>query len=583
MTTIADLSRELRIPPDALIARSLDIGIRKFSPQDSLTEVEVAALEKWHTGYLIELKQKIIEKHGEFLRRNGFDPDGVSAHDISSIYKRTHRTPFCYACKSQLDNEIDIQCRRCKWIICTKCGACGCCHPEYGREISKREAQPYRAVSASHRGIAASSGSVGIGSNDAGRAAEAVGTIGNTQNVSYPYLPNGRVDYVKLSPAQLARYEAHRAKFGDAPTRGTAHLTPIATAKNSETVAQGQVDDARQGIPVGAHDGDLIDDLDDDGAEEGKSLLGGPDDVDIEDNIRSIDEDVPSELEECDAVDALDTQTVIKATCMEANIESKSDSDGHRSSLPLSAHVLIPICLFVEPNRFKLFCPFCGKEIFREKYCSHVTFSYRFQLWDPEFSRFTYSVDGFAKVYIEQSGLNNVDQTQFLNTVDNGGVAFSYAVIERLLELNILGEHSVIFDIRTCNDQGEYTDIYSEEYSLVIGLCNEYESFRIIRDRSTDILNTRESSIEAQLRRRTPEQLELDKELTNKIVCYEMTLDEAIDKGLSNARAEEMVHVDQARQEHEKIMLEVVANSVREEEERGEIGYSTPPQGYFPP
>jgi len=83
-------------------------------------------------------KQSLIEKHGEFLRRKGISPEGLSAHEVSRVYDRSHRTTGCYECKSGLDNEIDLECPRCSWIICNNCGACGCGHPQHGPMISKR-------------------------------------------------------------------------------------------------------------------------------------------------------------------------------------------------------------------------------------------------------------------------------------------------------------------------------------------------------------------------------------------------------------------------------------------------------------
>jgi hypothetical protein len=88
-----------------------------------------------------EFKRALIAKHGDFLRRKGINPSGISVHQISKIYDRSHRTTGCYECKSGLDNEIDLECPRCSWIVCTNCGACGCGHPKYGPEINRPVAQ----------------------------------------------------------------------------------------------------------------------------------------------------------------------------------------------------------------------------------------------------------------------------------------------------------------------------------------------------------------------------------------------------------------------------------------------------------
>ena len=88
-----------------------------------------------------EFKRALIEKHGEFLRLKGIDPGSIPAHGLARIYDQAHRTIGCYACKSGLDNEIDLECPRCSWIICTSCGACGCGHPQFGPKINRRAAK----------------------------------------------------------------------------------------------------------------------------------------------------------------------------------------------------------------------------------------------------------------------------------------------------------------------------------------------------------------------------------------------------------------------------------------------------------
>ena len=85
-----------------------------------------------------EFKRALIEKHGEFLRRKGIEPVHISADSLAKIYDRVHRTTGCYECKSGLDNEIDLECPRCSWIICTSCGACGCGHPDFGPKLISR-------------------------------------------------------------------------------------------------------------------------------------------------------------------------------------------------------------------------------------------------------------------------------------------------------------------------------------------------------------------------------------------------------------------------------------------------------------
>lgn len=62
------------------------------------------------------------ERHKERLNKLGIEYRGVRpASQNISRWRITH----CYACKKELDNQIDIECKACNWILCV-CGACGC-------------------------------------------------------------------------------------------------------------------------------------------------------------------------------------------------------------------------------------------------------------------------------------------------------------------------------------------------------------------------------------------------------------------------------------------------------------------------
>ena len=70
----------------------------------------------------IEEKNKIaFEKHQNFLKKRGLNNSGV----IKSSKNKIHRVTHCWNCTKTLDNNIDIECKSCGWIICM-CGACGC-------------------------------------------------------------------------------------------------------------------------------------------------------------------------------------------------------------------------------------------------------------------------------------------------------------------------------------------------------------------------------------------------------------------------------------------------------------------------
>lgn len=87
-------------------------------------------------------KRELLAKHGRFLQRKGIDASNISAQKITQAYQRTHRETGCYDCRSTIDNEVDLECSQCSWIICGECGACGCGHPEYGPKFHPRRSRP---------------------------------------------------------------------------------------------------------------------------------------------------------------------------------------------------------------------------------------------------------------------------------------------------------------------------------------------------------------------------------------------------------------------------------------------------------
>ncbi len=104
-----------------------------------------------------------------------------------------------------------------------------------GREVYNGTSGEDEAKSNGGRPSVRSGGSdatVGI-TPDAQPVGPAAGVEGD-----YPYEANGRDDYLKLTPAQLARYEAHKAKHGIALTKATAHLTPLTAAPMPRLVSK---------------------------------------------------------------------------------------------------------------------------------------------------------------------------------------------------------------------------------------------------------------------------------------------------------------------------------------------------------
>lgn len=67
-------------------------------------------------------KVRTQQRHQAFISSLGARYDGVSS--VPSTNKK-HRVTHCYNCKANLNNDVDIECNVCRWIICA-CGACGC-------------------------------------------------------------------------------------------------------------------------------------------------------------------------------------------------------------------------------------------------------------------------------------------------------------------------------------------------------------------------------------------------------------------------------------------------------------------------
>jgi len=85
-----------------------------------------------------EFRSYLESKHLEFLAQTGINSTLVGIVEPRKEARRDARQTGCFGCKSHLDNEFDWECRRCGWIICTSCGACGCGHPVYGPQVTLR-------------------------------------------------------------------------------------------------------------------------------------------------------------------------------------------------------------------------------------------------------------------------------------------------------------------------------------------------------------------------------------------------------------------------------------------------------------
>lgn len=75
------------------------------------------------TANYIAATASAIERHREFISQSGVEYVGTT-----NVGLPNHRVTHCWRCKSHLDNEINVSCAACRWILCA-CGACGCGRP----------------------------------------------------------------------------------------------------------------------------------------------------------------------------------------------------------------------------------------------------------------------------------------------------------------------------------------------------------------------------------------------------------------------------------------------------------------------
>ena len=60
------------------------------------------------------------------LRKRYFSDLGIfDPGEIDKVGK-ARRISHCYSCKKALDSNFQRACMGCKWMICSRCGACGC-------------------------------------------------------------------------------------------------------------------------------------------------------------------------------------------------------------------------------------------------------------------------------------------------------------------------------------------------------------------------------------------------------------------------------------------------------------------------
>ena len=77
---------------------------------------------------LLPLPEKFhgLQDVEEKLRKRYFSDLGIfDPGEIDKVGK-ARRISHCYSCKKALDSNFQRACMGCKWMICSRCGACGC-------------------------------------------------------------------------------------------------------------------------------------------------------------------------------------------------------------------------------------------------------------------------------------------------------------------------------------------------------------------------------------------------------------------------------------------------------------------------
>ena len=110
------------------VAWAKKAGLKKLSAEGSSCSEVVKKLRKEIDIELqpstVALRKSLPARHREYLAGLGKPDAGLRA---ASLIK-PHRASVCYQCGEPVDNEVDLECVACGWIVCNSCAACGCGH-----------------------------------------------------------------------------------------------------------------------------------------------------------------------------------------------------------------------------------------------------------------------------------------------------------------------------------------------------------------------------------------------------------------------------------------------------------------------
>ena len=93
-----------------------------FATQLSAFKIRIEEFKENLVVFEIAMKVNQFKK----LRQRYFSGLGiVDPGEIDKVGK-ARRISHCYSCKVALDSNFQRACLGCKWMICSRCGACGC-------------------------------------------------------------------------------------------------------------------------------------------------------------------------------------------------------------------------------------------------------------------------------------------------------------------------------------------------------------------------------------------------------------------------------------------------------------------------
>jgi hypothetical protein len=105
---------------DARITNILNAYVASRRLQKEKVQAELAQRASEEAERQAKRAAELAERHRRRQEMLGLPWRGLRASAGKDL-----RVTHCWACKSHLDNSVDVECITCGWILCL-CGACGC-------------------------------------------------------------------------------------------------------------------------------------------------------------------------------------------------------------------------------------------------------------------------------------------------------------------------------------------------------------------------------------------------------------------------------------------------------------------------